>query len=156
MMWRLFTVALCLLIPVPLGWADEAVFEPGAKLKVEAEGGAGGEGPAWHPELGVLSSGNGHVMQLDRNGQSKVYRKDAGTNGLLFDQKGRLLACDSKLRRVTRIEPDGGLTVLTDNYNGKRYNTPNDLTVDSQGRVYFSDPRYGGREGMEILDDQGR
>src|SRR5205085_10123572 len=82
--------------------ADEAIFEPGTKLKVEAEG--GGEGPAWHPKLGVLMSGGGHINQLDRDGKSKVFRKDAGTNGLLFDATGRLLACEPNLRRITRTE----------------------------------------------------
>src|ERR1700730_13640902 len=73
--------------------ADE-IFAPGAKLKVEAEGGVGGEGPAWHPKLGLLTSGNNHVNELDRAGKSTVYRKGAGTNGLLFDATGRLLACE--------------------------------------------------------------
>jgi gluconolactonase len=135
--------------------ADEAIFAPGAKLKVEAGGGAGGEGPAWHPRLGVLSSGNGHVYVLDPKGKSHIWRKGAGTNGLLFDHKGRLVACDSEGRRVVRIE-EGKLTVLTNRYKGKRYNTPNDLTIDSKGRIYFSDPRYGSRKGMEIRDDRGR
>jgi len=134
----------------------EDIFEPGAKLKIEAEGGAGGEGPAWHPKLGVLSSGNGHIYQLDRKGKSRIYRKDAGTNGLLFDAKGRLLACEPVLRRVTRTDLDGTITVLTDRYEGKRYNQPNDITVDSKGRIYFSDPRYGDRTGMEIRDEKGR
>jgi gluconolactonase len=57
---------------------------------------------------------------------------------------------------MVRIEPDGTLTVLADKYMGKRFNTPNDLTVDSKGRLYFSDPRYGDRTGMEIKDDQGQ
>jgi gluconolactonase len=133
--------------------AQEAVFAPGAKLKVEAEAGTGGEGPAWHPRLGVLSSGNGHVNQLGVDGKSKVYRKDAGTNGLLFDRQGRLLACEPGQRRVTRTDPDGKVVVLTDRYQGKRYNTPNDLSLDTKGRVYFSDPRYGDRKGMEQMED---
>jgi gluconolactonase len=147
-------VALILIVPCVA--ADETIFAPQAELKAEAANGSGGEGPAWHPRLGVLSSGNGHIYQFDRQGQSQVFRKDAGTNGLLFDAKGRLLACEPKLRRVTRTEPDGTLTVLTDRYEGKGYNQPNDLTVDSQGRIYFSDPRYGSREGMEIRDAHGR
>jgi gluconolactonase len=104
----------------------------------------------------VLTSGNDHVYRLDRAGKSRIYRKGAGTNGLLFDAKGRLLACEPKLRRVTRTELDGSLTVLTDRYKGKRYNQPNDLTVDSKGRIYFSDPQYGDRKGMEMLDEKGR
>src|SRR6266513_1886502 len=122
---------------------DDPIFAPGAKLKTDAANGSGGEGPAWDPKLGVLTSGNGHIYQLDRQGKSQIYRKGAGTNGLLFDAKGRLLACEPVLRRVTRTELDGTITVLSDRYQGKRYNQPNDITVDSKGRIYFSDPRYG-------------
>ena len=155
--------------------AEEAIWEKGAKLKTEVSGGAGGEGPAWHPKLGVLSSGNGHIYQLQRSGQSRVYRKGAGTNGLLFDAQGRLLECDPELlprllhrlpqgrlvccdsenRRVIRIDR-GKVTVLTERYQGKRYNTPNDLTIDNKERIYFSDPRYGSRKGLEILDAKKR
>src|SRR5262249_24940647 len=139
-----------------LALAEENIFASGAMLRVEAEGGVGGEGPAWHPKLGLLSSGNGHVNQLDRDGKSRIYRKDAGTNGLLFDRQGRLLACDSEQRRMIRLEADGKLTVLTDRFQGKRYNTPNDLTLDSQNRLYFSDPPDGERKGMESTDEEGR
>lgn len=131
-----------------------AIFDPAARLKVESGNGSGGEGPAWHPELGVFTSGAGHIHRLDREGKSRIYRKDAGTNGLLFDIKGRLLACEPVLRRVTRTEPDGTITVLTDRYQGKRYNQPNDITVDSRGRIYFSDPCYGDRSGMEMRDEK--
>lgn len=133
-----------------------ALFAPGAKAEAVAGKGAGGEGPAWHPTLGVLSSGGGHIWQLDPAGGSRIWRKGAGTNGLLFDSKGRLVACDSERRRVVRLEADGGLTVLTDRYRGQRYNTPNDLTIDSKGRLYFSDPRYGPRGDMEIRDAAGQ
>jgi gluconolactonase len=151
------TTLLCLLaVSGPAVRGAEEVFAPGAMLKVEAEGGVGGEGPAWHPVLGVLTCGNGHICQLDRNGKAQVYRADAGTNGLLFDAEGRLLACEPKLRRVTRTERDGTITVLAERYQGKRFNEPNDLTVDSQGRIYFSDPCYGPRDRLEIRDEEGR
>jgi gluconolactonase len=156
MNWSMRISAALLFAVMSTAAAGEDIFERGAKLKVEAAGGAGGEGPAWHPELGVLSSGNGHIYQLDHMGKSRIYRKNAGTNGLLFDPMGRLLACEPVLRRVTRTEHDGKITVLTDRYQGKRYNQPNDLTMDSRGRIYFSDPRYGDRAGMEILDEEGR
>jgi gluconolactonase len=154
------TAALCatavLFLPVSIR-ADDEIFEKGAQLKVEAAGDVGGEGPAWHPELGVLMSGhNNHINQLDPTGKTKIYRKDAGTNGLLFDAKGRLLACEPVKRRVTRTELDGTITVLTDKYDRKRYNQPNDITVDSQGRTYFTDPYYGGGVKLEMTDNEGK
>jgi gluconolactonase len=136
--------------------AGQPIFEPGAKLKVEAEKGSGGEGPAWDPKLGILSSGgDGHTWQLDRDGKSRIWRKNAGTNGLLFDSEGRVVCCEPVQRRVTRIDRDDRIEVLTSTYDGKRYNQPNDLTIDSQGRIYFSDPRYGSRNDMQIRDEQG-
>jgi gluconolactonase len=56
----------------------------------------------------VLSSGNGHIYQLDREGKSSIYRKGAGTYGLLFDAQGRLLACEPQRRRITCTERDAG------------------------------------------------
>lgn len=112
-----------------------------------------GEGPAWHPELGLLTSGHGNIMRRDRQGQQSVFLKDAGSNGLLFDSKGRLLICQPKYRRVARREPDGTLTVLAENFQGGRFNTPNDITVDSRGRIFFSDPKYGPRTGFEQFDE---
>ena len=94
-------------------------------------------------------------MGLD--GKMEVYRDPSGgSNGLLWDAEGRLVVCEAGNRRVTRIEKDGSVTVLADNYAGKNFNSPNDLTVDSRGRIYFSDPRYGRRDGMEILDAAGK
>src|SRR5947209_12414535 len=123
-MRQLFLISLSFLALLrPASGAEEAIFEHGAKLKVEAAGGAGGEGPAWHPKLGVLSSGNGHVYQLTPDGKSRIFREGAGTNGLLFDPQGRLIACESDARRITRTDTDGKITVLTDRFMGKRYNT---------------------------------
>lgn len=132
--------------------ADEPIFEPGAKLKVEVGDGAGGEGPAWHPTRGVFTSGAKGIHRLAPGGKSSVYRENAGTNGLLFDRKGKLVVCDPSQRRVGVIDLDGDYTVLTDSFGGKKYNTPNDLTIDSKNRIYFSDPRYGPRDGMEQLE----
>ena len=155
-MRSLFSVPFCLLAFLPAVIAEEAIFAPGAKLKAESGEGAGGEGPAWHPKLGVLTSGNGHIYQLDREGQARIFRKDAGTNGLLFDSLGRLLACEPVLRRVTRTELNGKITVLAERFEGQRFNEPNDLTVDARGRIYFSDPRYGEKAGKDLVDGQGR
>jgi gluconolactonase len=134
----------------------DSIFEEGRKLVVEVGEGAGGEGPAWDAALGVLTSGNGNIHRFSLDRKASIYREGAGTNGLLFDPKGNLLACEPKLRRVTRSDRDGKLTVLTDSFEGKKYNTPNDLAVDSKGRIYFSDPRYGDRSDMEMLDSAGK
>jgi gluconolactonase len=146
------------LFPALLAAQELAIFEPGAKLKIEAEGEGGGEGPAWHPKLGVFTSGgDGNLHLLELNGKQRIYKKNAGTNGLLFDAKGMLISCDSAARRVSRTDlTTGKSVVLTEKYDGKRYNNPNDLTIDSKGRIYFSDPRYGARDGMEILDAEGK
>ncbi len=151
-------IALALFVfPGTLTAQEPAIFEPGAKLKVEAEGEGAGEGPAWHPKLGVLTSGGNFHMQLfGLDGKVSIYKRNAGTNGLLFDKLGNLVACEHLARRVTRTDPEGKVIVLTDNYMGKKYNNPNDLTIDSKGRIYFTDPRYGKRDGMELLDDKGQ
>lgn len=148
---RVLVVAFFVAGPI---FADD-IFDPKSKLKVEAEKGVAGEGPAWHPELGVLTSGNGHINRFDNNGKSTIWRKDAGTNGLLWDAKGNLLACEPVLRRVTRTAFDGKITVLAEKYDGKRFNQPNDITVDSKGNVYFSDPCYGDRSKLEMKDEKG-
>lgn len=134
---------------------DEPIFEPGAKLTKLSEDGAGGEGPAWDPKLGVLTSGAKGIHQLTPTGEKKVWREKAGTNGLLFDRGGNLVCCEPVARVVSRITPDSKRTVLTDNFGGKKYNTPNDLTIDSKNRIYFSDPRYGDRGDMQQKDDTG-
>src|SRR5262245_39660306 len=112
---RVLAIAFLLIASSPL-FAQDEIFVKRAMLKVEAQG--GGEGPAWHPELGVLMSGHeGNINRLDRTGKTVVHRAGANTNGLLFDAKGQLLACEPGQRRVTRTEADGKITVLTDKYD---------------------------------------
>ncbi len=135
-------------------WAADSVLAPGAVPKKLLDQGAG-EGPVWHAQHGLLFSGDGNIHQLSLNGEFKVFRAGAGTNGLLFDGQGRLFACEHGARRVTRTERDGTITVLADNYHGMKFNSPNDLTLDSKGRLYFTDPRYGDRATMEMKDARG-
>lgn len=134
--------------------AADSVLAPGAIPKKLLDQGAG-EGPVWHAQHGLLFSGDGNIHQLSLSGEFKVFRAGAGTNGLLFDGQGRLCACEHAARRVTRTERDGTVKVLADNYNGMKFNSPNDLTLDSKGRLYFTDPRYGDRETMEMRDARG-
>lgn len=146
-------VMLLTLFPL-LPPADDSVLEPGAKPEMLKDHGAG-EGPAWHPELGLLTSGEGHINRY-QNGKNSIYREKAGSNGLIFDRQGRLVICEPVQRRVTRLEADGQLTILAAEYEGKHFNQPNDVTIDAKNRIYFSDPCYGDRSKMEMLDAQGR
>ncbi len=153
-------VAVVLCAPLP---ADEPVpLLAGAEVKIESIV-AFTEGPAWHPDGNVYFSDieNNRIMRRDADAVTHVYRTPSGrSNGLLFDRQGRLMACEGPgeggNRRVTRTEANGTITVLTDRYEGKRYNGPNDLAVDSKDRIYFTDPRYGDRGDLELFDDDGR
>jgi gluconolactonase len=152
MPFRVLLIVFTLVAPIR---ADE-IFDPKSMLKVEAAGGVGGEGPAWHPKLGVYCSGNNDLNAVGPAGKVTVVRKGAGTNGLLWDAKGRLLACEPGLRRITRLGEDGRLGVLAGSFDGRHFTEPNDLTVNSKGHVYFSDPCYGDRSKIEQKDEKGR
>src|SRR5689334_18312929 len=81
---------------------------------------------------------------------------EPGSNGLAVDAQGRLHLCEHGDRRVTRIEKDGKKTVLADNYQGKRLNSPNDLAIHPSGDIYFTDPPYGlDRSAKRELDFTG-
>lgn len=66
-----------------------------------------------------------------------------GSNGLALDGEGRLTICEHGNRRVTRLEPNGTITVLADRYEGRRLNSPNDLVYRSDGALFFTDPPFG-------------
>ena len=147
---------------LPTVRAEDLPIPATSRLKAEGQV-AFTEGPAWHPSGNVYFSdiANDRIMRRDRQGAIHVFRTPAGrTNGMLFDLKGRLVCCEGggfgSNRRITRTELDGTVTVLTHSFRGKRYNSPNDLTIDSKGRIYFSDPRYGVRSDLEMVDGDGR
>ena len=121
------------------------------------------EGPAWHSSgnLYFTDIENNRIMRRDPSGKFHVYRTPSGkANGLVFDTEGRLHACEGGgeggNRRITRTELDGTISVLSANYQGNKYNSPNDLVLDRSGRIYFTDPRYGDRDDMQITDAEGK
>lgn len=136
--------------------ANGFAFPKGASLEVVSREGRASEGPAWDPEWGILTTGNGSINRRALDGAERVVREQAGANGLLFDREGRLLACEPRQRRVTRMLRDGTLEVLTDSFDGQPYNQPNDLTLDSKGRIYFSDACYGGPQNIRQRSPDGR
>ena len=135
--------------------AADSPVPKGAQPKNEGSIGAG-EGPAWDRKGNLYFTGRNGIVRRDSTGAVQVFREEGGASGLLFDREGRLVACEGRNRRVTRTEADGSITVLADQYEGHKFNTPNDLTIDSKGRIYFSDPRYGNRDSMEMKDAEGR
>jgi gluconolactonase len=78
------------------------------------------------------------------SGQVSVFRDFSNnSNGNTRDRQGRLVTCEHGARRVTRTEPDGSITILVDQFRGKKLNSPNDVVVKSDGTVWFTDPPYG-------------
>jgi gluconolactonase len=118
------------------------------------------EGPAFD-EGGVLYFSDiigNRIMKMTPAGQVSVFRADSGrTNGNTFDHLGRLISCEGAEmgpnggRRLVRTDVKSGeVTILTDRFQGKRYNSPNDVCADSLGRVWFTDPYYA--EDRSILE----
>ncbi len=106
------------------------------------------EGPVWFGDgnyLLVSDIPNNRIMRYDQStGNWGVFRHPSNfANGNARDRQGRLITCEHLTRRVTRTEYDGKITVLADNYNGKRLNSPNDIVCKSDGSIWFTDPPFG-------------
>ena len=105
------------------------------------------EGPIWHPREKHLTfsdmPGN-HMRRWTAAGGVKTFRKPSNmANGNTYDRAGRMLSCEHATSQVTRTELDGTINVLATHYRGKQLNSPNDIVVKSDGRIYFTDPTYG-------------
>ena len=106
------------------------------------------EGPAYFPaarHLVFSDIPNNRMLRYDEcDGSVSVFREPSDyANGNTVDRQGRLVTCEHGGRRVVRTEHDGRLTVIADNYKGKRLNSPNDVVVGSDGTIWFTDPPYG-------------
>ena len=118
------------------------------------------EGPTW-TDKGLLFSDLG--SDAIHHGDRKVYRQPSGkANGLAWDKQGRLIACEHENRRVSITHADGRIETLASHYEGKPFNSPNDLTLHSNGAIFFTDPGYGGHKselgyfGVYRLDKDGK
>ncbi len=167
----ILVVAGALLLAAPLAAdskpAGADVVAPDAKLErlftrsLPIRGGLT-EGPAVAPDGRIyfsdipVGSDKGKIMRFDpKTKKTDVFVDDSGkANGLKFDAKGFLIACegsDQGGRRVARYDVTTGKSVtVADRYQGKRFNAPNDLAIDTRGRIYFTDPRYLGDEPREL------
>jgi gluconolactonase len=117
------------------------------------------EGPVWVPSDDCLLFTDIPAHRINRwrprSTEAEVYRAESGfANGLTLDHEGNLLACEHRNRRVSRSpyapgaesppQPDaGGETTVADRHDGKRFNSPNDVVVDDDGAIWFTDPTYG-------------
>jgi gluconolactonase len=93
----------------------------------------------WEPGKGISL----FKEKVGYTGSEPFKGMEPGTNGLMLDSQGRLVMCCHGDRCIKRMEKDGKLTTLADKYDGKRFNSPNDLTFHSNGDLYFTDPPYG-------------
>ena len=139
--------------------AIDEIVGPNPKLYKLAEGFQFTEGPVWRRDGGylVFSDPNANTQyKYTRDGELSVFRHPSGysgadiaeygqpgSNGLTVDRDGRLTINEHGNRRVTRLEPDGSVTVLADRHDGKRLNSPNDLVYRSDGTLFFTDPPFG-------------
>lgn len=140
---------------------DLRVFN--ASVEKLADGLRWAEGPVWFGDgryLLVSDIPNNRIVRWDEISQTLgVYREHSNhSNGLVRDRQGRLIACEGSTtqdvgRRITRTEHDGTITVLADNFEGTRFNSPNDIVVKRDGSIWFTDPPFqtgGYYEGHKI------
>jgi len=136
----------------------DALVPKGAEIEKLAEGYSWSEGPVWVKDGGFLLFSdvpNNVVHRYDPGKGVSVFAKpsgytgekqrggEPGSNGLTLDANGKLVLCQHGDRRVARREADGSFTALADKFEGKRFNSPNDLCYHSNGDLYFTDPPYG-------------
>jgi gluconolactonase len=134
-----------------------------AEIEVLAEGFKWSEGPVWEAKTGELlfSDVPNNVIHAWKDGKIREFMRpsgysgddpawrSSGSNGLAFDAKGRLLIAEHGDRRVSSLGENGDKTTMADRFEGKRFNSPNDIAVHSTGAIYFTDPIYGLPKGEE-------
>lgn len=142
---------------LPKGSVPELIYTRKAKLNSGLT-----EGPAVAADGSIyftdmpFGTDNGMILRFDpKTNQTTVFTENSGkSNGLAFLRDGSAVSCDGADgggRRLVRWNlKTGEGTTLADRFRDKRFNSPNDLSVDLKGRIYFTDPRYGGSEPREL------
>lgn len=148
--------------------ALDAIIPADAKLEKLAEGFDWSEGPVWVKKGGYLlfsdippntiykwQDGKGVTVFMKPAGYhgDRTDMKEPGTNGLALDKTGNLLMCQHGNRRLARLAslstPNGKQVTLAEKFDGKRFNSPNDLALHSSGDIFFTDPPYGLAKNMD-------
>ena len=131
-----------------------AILAPDAKVERLATGFNFTEGPVWVPDEGCLlfSDVPGDEIRKWKEGKVTSFRKPSrNANGNRLDGKGRLITCEHGSRTVTRTDAEGKVETLVGDFDGLKFNSPNDLAIRSDGTIWFSDPHYGlGKREREI------
>jgi gluconolactonase len=137
--------------------ALDALLAPETKIEVLASGFNWSEGPVWKdgkilfsdvPENTVFAWREGDAAaSISLKPSGSLSGEGQGSNGLAKDAAGNLILCQHGERRIARLEKDGSFTSLADKYDGKRFNSPNDLVITSKGTIFFTDPPYGLKKG---------
>lgn len=128
-----------------------SLVSPDAKAQKLADGFQFTEGPAADPQGNIYFTDipNNRIHQWSAGGALLPFLEDSGgANGLFFDKRGNLIACAGGAEKLVSIDPQRNVTVLADRYQGKSFNSPNDLWIHPDGGIYFTDPRYGSRDDL--------
>jgi len=139
----------------PVGGVLLAQEDNGPSIERVASGFRFTEGPAWSREGFLLFSDipNDRIMKFVPGEKPTVFRENSnGANGNAYDAQGRLYTCESRKRRVVRMDKKGEIQVLADKWEGKRFNAPNDIVVRHDGHAYFTDPAFGAQADTRELD----
>ncbi len=131
----------------------KSLVEPGAKVIKLASGMKFTEGPVWLPAKKLLVFSdipNSKLMQWKEGDGLSVFRKSEEANGNILDLEGRLISCQHAARNIVRTESDGSIKIIADKFDGKRFNSPNDVAVRSDGTLWFTDPPWGLKDKGEI------
>jgi gluconolactonase len=116
------------------------------------------DGLAWSRSgfLAVADVRQRKIFRIDSDPHPKVLKdNDGGASGLAYDLQGRLYVCESETRRVSRLDLKGDMETLAENWQGMKFNAPNDITVRRDGHVYFTDPAFGSANDRRDLDFYG-
>ncbi len=135
----------------------DQLIAPDAKIEKLAEGFTWSEGPVWKDGVLLFSDVPENVIYQWKAGETKASVaikpsgmtvptegfREQGSNGLSLDAKGQLIVCQHGDRRVARHLGEGKFETIADKFEGKRFNSPNDLAIRGNGDIYFTDPPYG-------------